>query len=387
MKNRDFTVFIVLAIAGFFFISACSHTSPDIARLQTELNQKDAKISDLSSDNSKKEAKIQSLMQNNTQKDQAIENYQTQLNTQTAAAHMQDSSGMMGNAASLFPPDATPGECYARVFVPPTYRTETEQVLAREQSESLEIIPAKYGWGEEKVLVKEASERIEVEPAQYKWVEERIMVKPAATNLVEVPAKYGWSEEKILVKEAHTGWKKGRGLIEKVDNTTGEIMCLVSVPATYRTVKKRTLVSAPSTREVEIPAEYKTVKKQVMVKPPMRRTVAIPAEYKMMKVRTLVSAAQQQRTPIPASYQTVTKTIRTSEGEMAWRRILCETNMSNDMVRRIQMALNNAGMSPGPIDGIIGPLTNQAVNSFQKKKNLAVGGLTYETIKQLNVTF
>ena len=385
MKNRKFTFLTVLAMGGLFLITACSHTSPDISQLRSELNQKNMEIRKLESDNSMKVTQIESLTQSNVSKDQTIENYKMKLDTQAAAGPSMGSSEMM--AGSLFPPKAAPGECYARVFVPPAYRTETEQVLVKEQSERLEIIPAKYGWREEKVLVKEASERIEVEPAQYKWVEERVMVKPASTQLVEVPAKYGWAEEKILVKEAHTAWKKGRGLIEKVDNATGEIMCLVTVPASYRTVKRRTLVSAPSTREVEIPVEYKTIKKQVMVKPPVRRTIAIPAEYRTMKVRTVISQAEQRRIPIPASYQTVTKTIKTSEGEMAWRRILCETNVNNDMVRRIQTSLLNAGVNPGPIDGVIGPQTSQAINSFQKQNKLATGGLTYETIKRLNVNF
>lgn len=387
MKIKRLNLMFALMIGGLFLITACSTTTPDIAQLKGELIQKDREIQALSADNSQKAREIDSLRQNNSTKDQTIQNYKTSLNARPAASPMTDSSAMSGNAVSLLPPKASPGECYARVFVPPTYRTETEQVLVKEQSERLEIIPAKYGWREDKVLIKEASERIEVEPAQYKWVEERVLVKAASTNLVEVPAKYGSKQERILVKEEHTVWKKGRGLIEKVDNTTGEIMCLVTVPATYRTVNKRTLISAPTTREVEIPAEYKTVKKRVMVKAPTRRTVTIPAEYKTMKVRTLVTPANKRLIPIPASYQAVTKTIKTSEGEMAWRRTLCETNVNVDMIRRIQAALSDAGMNPGPIDGVIGPQTNQAINTFQKKNNLAVGGLTYETIKRLKVNF
>jgi hypothetical protein len=35
-----------------------------------------------------------------------------------------------------------------------------------------------------------------------------------------------------------TRWEKGRGLVEKVNNFTGEIMCLEEVPAEYQTVTK-----------------------------------------------------------------------------------------------------------------------------------------------------
>jgi len=72
---------------------------------------------------------------------------------------------------------------------------------------------------------------------------------------------------------------------------------------------------------------------------------------------------------------------------MEWRRILCETNTSVDLVTKVQQALKNAGYDPGPIDGVFGWRTVNAMKSYQKKKNLAVGALTYETIKSLGVKF
>ncbi len=51
----------------------------------------------------------------------------------------------------------------------------------------------------------------------------------------------------------------------------------------------------------------------------------------------------------------------------------------------IQESLLNKGHNPGPIDGIIGPRTLAAVESFQKEKGLAQGGLTINTLKQLGV--
>jgi peptidoglycan hydrolase-like protein with peptidoglycan-binding domain len=70
---------------------------------------------------------------------------------------------------------------------------------------------------------------------------------------------------------------------------------------------------------------------------------------------------------------------------MAWRRIMCETNITSDVVVRIQRALLNAGHSPGPIDGVIGKQTMTAVRKYQKAKSLAVGNLTYETLNSLGV--
>lgn len=178
------------------------------------------------------------------------------------------------------PTNAQPGKCYARAFEDPTYRTETEEVLKKQASERIEIIPAKYEVVEEQVLVRAAYEEEQIIPAQFETVTEQILVKPASTR-----------------------WKKGRGLVEKVNNFTGEIMCLE-----------------------EVPAEYKTVTKQMVKAPATKKLVQVPAEYKTVRVNKLITPATEKRIPIPAEYQTVTKTIKESEGRMVWQEVLCETN-------------------------------------------------------------
>jgi hypothetical protein len=327
------------------------------------------------------------------EKDNEIEQLRTQNQEQKSKIDLYDKELAMSNRkaaegpdSNLFPPDAQPGECWARVFIPPTYQTKSKQVLVRGNSERLEVIPAKYNWVNEKVLVKEASERMEIVPAEYKWVEETVLIQPSSKNLVEVPAKYDWQEEKVLVKEAHTMWKKGRGPIEKVDNTTGEIMCLVEVPAVYKTVKRKVMVNAPATKEVDIPAEYKTIKKRVMVKPPRERKIQIPAEYATVKVRKVVTPAQEKRIKIPAEYQTVARTEIASDGHMAWRRILCETNVSPEIISQVQHQLRSKGFNPGDIDGVYGRHTESAIKSYQRKNELAVGGLTHETLKHMGIS-
>ncbi len=237
------------------------------------------------------------------------------------------------------PPAAKPGECYARVFVPATYTTSTEQMLKTEASQRIEIVPAKYEWGTERVLVKEASTRLEA-----------------------VPAKYEWIEEKVLIKEAQTVWKEGTGPISKVDGATGEILCLIEEPAVYKTVRKRVLKTPATTRTVEIPAEYKTVKVQKLASSPKERTVQIPAEYTTVTKRSLVT-----------------------DGKVEWTEILCQTNMSPNAVTQVQRALSKAGFNPGTIDGVIGPDTMNALRSFQRAKGLASGALTMDTLKALNV--
>jgi hypothetical protein len=371
VSKKLISVFILGAILVFF---GCAHNlSTDVIQLQDQVKEQDTVIKTLETDNK--------------DKDQTIEQYKKELEKQSNLAS--DAEMRAKEASSievpLLPPNAKPGDCYARVYVPPTYKTVTEERLKRAASERLEIIPAEYEWVEEKVLVKQASERLETIPAVYGWEEEQVLVKEASYEMQDVPATYDWVEEQILVKPAATVWKKGRGLIEKIDNTTGELMCLVETPAVYKTVKKKVMVTPPTTRSVEIPAEYETVKKKVVLKPPTTRTIEIPAEYKTVKIKKLVTPPKEKRIAIPEEYQTITKTEQVTDARMEWRRVLCETNMSPDVIKQIQKALQDAGHDPKYIDGVIGWRTINATKAYQKEKGLAVGGLTYETIKSLGI--
>jgi hypothetical protein len=246
---------------------------------------------------------------------------------------------MVGTQADLLPPQASPGECFARAFVPASYAVETETVLKQEASEQIEVIPARYEWVEERVLVREASQGIEVVPATYEWVERSVLERPA-----------------------HTVWKKGRGPIERIDEATGEIMCLVEVPAQYKTVRKRVLKTPATTRTVEIPAEYKTVRVWKMVEP-----------------------AQTRRIPLPAQYETITRRKLIRDGRMEWRPILCETNVTRGLVTSLQRALAQEGYDPGPIDGYLGRQTLRAVKSYQEAKGLPTGELTIATLDALGL--
>ncbi|MGH8551441.1 MAG: hypothetical protein ACRERU_23105, partial [Methylococcales bacterium] len=147
-------------------------------------------------------------------------------------------------------------------------------------------VPAKIETIEEKLTRKQAGTRIEIIPANYEWVEKKIMVKEVSEKIIDLPPEYETKEQKILERAAFTTWKRGRGPIERIDHSTGEIMCLV-----------------------EVPAEYKTVQKKVVKTPAATKKVAIPAEYKTIKIRKLVTPARENVIQIPETYQTVRKTI------------------------------------------------------------------------------
>jgi len=321
-----------------------------------------------------------------------------------------------------------PGSCFREYFTEPEYQIEELSILTRE-----------------------GSQRIEIAPAEYKSVQERIVIKEASTQVVDVPAVYRTETESVLVEPARSVWKEGRGPVERIDNTTGDIMCLVEIPARYETITKTVLDKPATTKTVNIPAEYKTVTVQKLIKPATERRVDIepeytivkkrikvadagffwlakgegadadarysgqevcltgrqaetrtikkqivevaadveatqlPAEYETVLVESLNTPAQERRIPIPARTRTVTSQIQLSPSKLEWRPVLCETNMTPEIITALQKALAREGFDPGPIDGVVGRGTMIAIEKFQNARDLDRGGITHQSLKALKV--
>ncbi|MGH7766520.1 MAG: peptidoglycan-binding domain-containing protein [Candidatus Binatia bacterium] len=58
----------------------------------------------------------------------------------------------------------------------------------------------------------------------------------------------------------------------------------------------------------------------------------------------------------------------------------------NEEVKKIQQALKEKGQDPGPIDGVMGPKTKEALKAFQQQQGLKVtGSLDEQTKKALGI--
>ena len=310
-------------------------------------------------------------------------------------------------------------------------------------------VPAKFETKEKEVLVKEEAEDIKVSLAQFDKVDEVITIKEPSRKKVLIKAEYETVEEKIEIEPAKAVWKKGSGPVSRIDNSTGDIMCLVKVPAKYKVVKKTVLKTPAKIESVEIPAvtkaiavnklvsdatadkvkvpavykkvaitskiddakfiwrgakvggdgvatgnqiclkgvpaQKKVIKKLVVEKPATVKEVAIPAVYKTIKVKKVATEAEERRTKIPAVYHTIEKRVRISKERLEWRRILCQTNMNTNVNKRIQQALKDAGVYKGPVDGSIGGGTLKAVEKYQREKGLPTGGITIQVLESLGV--
>ncbi|VAW46092.1 hypothetical protein MNBD_GAMMA03-2090 [hydrothermal vent metagenome] len=552
MKKLQLITPISVVVAALI-ASGCSTTTGgnDLQDLKAELNDRQAILNSQAATLDQKEASLGQKEESLNKKEASLSQKEANLKQQGGSlgqkeASFNESAVKMSKAtekppqmlaSDLLPPNAKKGECFARVWESPTYKTISEEVLIKEANEKIAIIPAQYQWKtktievsgatsklvtkptvygseevttltreartlwredryknnllmtdeviefakkhstddiagaspgtcfhehrkaakykemEEKVLVSEAYEVIETIPAQYKMVDETIVVQEVSTKIIEVPATYKDETKQILVKPATTVWKKGTGPIQRIDSATGEIMCLVDVPAEYKTITTRVIDTPASTKVITIPevtkivqsrqevvpakeirrtvpakykmvkkttvesdgelvwhevhnntmdtksrtgrqmclvsepAIYKTTTKRIVVTPASTQKVAIPAEYKEIKVKTLLSEASEKRTKIPAVYKTIYRQELIEDGQMEWRSILCETNMTRVRVEQIQQALKAKGYNPGSIDGVVGSQTIHAMNQFQKANNLPVDKyLNVESIRALGVS-
>lgn len=159
-----------------------------------------------------------------------------------------------------------PGSCFVEYVTPAQYKSESEQVL-----------------------VKEATQIIEVIPAVFETVAERVMVKEAASEIVDVPAIFRTETESVMVEPARSVWKENCEVMEQVTNATGEVMCLVEVPARYETLTKAVLEKPATTKVVDIPAVYEIVQVQHLVSPANENIVEVPAEYTTVEKQVQVS--------------------------------------------------------------------------------------------------
>ena len=345
--------------------------------------------------------------------------------------------------AGDLPPNAVPGHCYGKVLSPEQYENYTENVVQTAARTELRIIPAVTQEIEQRVVATEAYTTYETVPATYRTVTETITVRPATTRKVTVPAVYGTETEQVLVRAAHTVWKRGApgphdivvpGSLHAV--ATGEVLCLVEVPAEYRTITRQVVKQAETTREEVIAAETTTVTRQVIDQAARVIEHQVPATYKTIRVTTVVQPERTETIDIPATYTTVTKQRIVSQSHFEWQEVNCQpedgppsaaglgygvapayappppmhhmsreayrsssststvrttttttsTSLGGDTtVRAMQLSLQDKGYYRGPIDGLFTPATQDAMVRFQRATHLAEGRLTPETAHALGL--
>lgn len=288
------------------------------------------------------------------------------------------------------PPNNEFGKCYAKCKSADVYETVTKRVLVREASTILKKVPAQYENRTERLMVKEGAVTYKVIPATYKTVTERIVVRPEQVKLTTIPAKFANRTREVLVSEERGQWVKKK----KYPNCFSEnpddcyIACYEKIPAQYRTETYQVMVDEARTEETVIPAKYKTVTRRVIDTPARTVEVNIDPVYKNFTTKVLVSAEATRTETIPAKYKDVREKRLVSKGTYGkWEEILCDTKTDDRKIREVQRTLRDKGYNPGPIDGVMGRQTKDALAKFQTDNNLPIGNLNLKTLDALGIQY
>ena len=367
-------------------LGGCASKDVQVAELEKQLQSKTDTIAEQQQSVDAKTAEINSLKEKLSVTEASQSSAMSESNSNSSSnSEAVASSNSSADTTSLTPPNAKAGECYAKVLIPAEYATKSEEKLLTAKVEKLSVTKPTYKNVDYKILDKAESFKYILVPATYKCVQNRVMVEPEKVTYKVIPATFKEVEEKIMISPAQQVWKKGKGPISKIDNHTGDIMCLMEEPAKYKTVKTTVVDEPARTEKIVTPAVYKNIKAKVVDQEARTEKVMIPATYKVITVQEIDTEATINKAAKEETYQTVETTYMSKPEELKWERILCETNTNKNTVKELQQALADRNYNPGGIDGVYGRNTQKALTAFQIDNNLPSGALTLESLDALGI--
>jgi len=97
------------------------------------------------------------------------------------------------------------------------------------------------------------------------------------------------------------------------------------------------------------------------------------SDSEIASFKNQISLLQAQLQDKEDEIYSLKQALKRSEEIKSSKKVVGEVK-SRPSVKQIQLALRNAGYSPGPIDGRMGKQTRSAIRQFQSAHNLAVDG-------------
>lgn len=230
-----------------------------------------------------------------------------------------------------YPKDAHPGQCFAQVRTAPVFESYQEQIVVSPGRVEKRRVPAQFEWSERRVLVSPERTVRHWIPATYRSVTETVVVSPATTRVETTAPIYDTVSEKVMVHPAHTEWRRTYvgpdGVLPPgaYMRPTGEVVCLIEVPAEYGKVQRQVLREPGRTIETPVPAMTQLVTRQVIDQPAHEVVEHVSAVYGAEKFRRLVAGARTETMHVPPVFASHTKQRQVSEGGLEWRLVDCDT--------------------------------------------------------------
>lgn len=270
-----------------------------------------------------------------------------------------------------------PTQCSAELLRPALFREEPLKILVYASSANYSNIPAETVWSETKIRVEPARYAQETEPAQYAEVEETIEVERARSELYATPAQYQKVVRELTVKPKHKRWQP-----TCIANT--HLSCLETVEAELVKIPTEIIKEPAQIHQRSIPAKTFKIKRKSIIKPGKGTGLILPARYETVKILRVNKPWKMIASLVPAHYETITVQRKLRDDQILTMPAACTAALNPTQIRRIQQALLQAGQNL-KLSGALDASTISALHAFQAAHQLAIGGLSLETLRKLGL--
>lgn len=290
---------------------------------------------------------------------------------------------------SAHQPLAQAGQCWVYGSINPKPMTQQIEIQIQDSHASIQVTPAELRQGYKQVVTQEGTLTYRIEPATYRTVEEKVEIRPQYERFVVIPAQFEEQQHPVIVESAHKVLELCREGASSGQQGSLPLrqFCMTEKPAREESVPVQVLVKPETTQVVIEPAQYKTITRRVIDQP--ARVIEMwhePVE-ETVGIERLAAPARTEQTLNPAQTQTLTRTDYEGEPRLLMRQAVCDADLTENLVQQIQIQLQQQGYDVGRLDGKLGPKTVKALEQFQNREGLVEGGVTLETLEQMDIRF
>ncbi|MDD1507060.1 peptidoglycan-binding domain-containing protein [Pseudomonas sp. CNPSo 3701] len=279
-----------------------------------------------------------------------------------------------------------PGQCWVHAQVRPRPVQSTQEVVVKDSVNKITVTPAELEKGFKQVVTREGTKTYRIEPPTYRVVSEQVKVRPEVKRYIVVPAVYEDVKETVTLEEAKTVLDQCRAAGTRYSSGTGAMsFCARQVPAKQEVVKVKKLVSPETVRVETDPAQYKSVTRWIVDKPAQAIEVTLDPQYTKVASTEVVRPVEANQIILPEEKRQLKVTRFEGNARIVSRQTICDPDINDDLVTRLQQSLVKRGFNPGSVDGKLGKRTLDALTEFQTANGLAVGALTLESLTALEV--
>lgn len=280
--------------------------------------------------------------------------------------------------------------CYGNVLMPTIYDTIVEKIEVVAGYSYLKRTPPTYETVTEKILVRPGYTRYEVTEPVFETEVLRISIKEAE-SLINQSAIAPERTENIKVETAPMikVWKKTKPIRNCKSKNPERCLTwqVVKVPASSIDIAKvfpATLIE-DSVSINQTKSQFITIKKQTLKTEASVKEVNVLPEYKEVTRYIKKRSSSFEQITVPPVYKEVSKIRIVSEGgNIEPREVLCPNDYPK-FIEPLQIKLQKMGYDVGLTDGVFGRKSKDALLQYQVKHGLPVGQLDFASLRHLGL--